>query len=70
VSVRVELRHHRTRSRLLGVVEVESVAALQRLASQSWVTLDVGSGVRSFRVHGYDWDRYGDDLIGTLWVEP
>jgi len=67
--VRVKLLHHRSR-RSLGTVEVESVAALQRLASQAWVTLDVEGQVRSFRVHGYDWDRHGDDVAGTLLVEP
>lgn len=68
--IQVEVRHHRTR-RHLGETEVPSVAALQRLASEAWVTLDLGgeAGVRSFRVHGYEWDRRGGEVRGILLVE-
>ena len=68
-QIRVEVRHHRNR-RFLGETTVPSVATLQKLASQAWVTLDLNGRVRSLRVHGYEWDRVDGEVLGVLLVEP
>lgn len=68
--IRVEVRHHVSRGRVLGETTVRSVAELQKLAAQAWVTLDLpGEGVRSYRVHGYEWNRVDGEVVGQLFVE-
>jgi len=68
-AVEVTLVHHVSK-RKLGRVNVPSVDALRRLATMPSVTLEVAERVHTYRIHGYEWHREGDAVVGTLFVEP
>lgn len=63
----VHVVDHRTREEV-GIIEVASPTELKGIAAVDWRPIMIGDEERSFRFHGYEWDRSGDEVAGILYV--